>query len=42
LWNHLISETDEPENKWTLVPDGDYVAFNGEWKKGSILDKLYN
>lgn len=40
--DHLISETDEPENKWTYVPDGDYEAF--EWKNGQWLhiDKLYN
>jgi hypothetical protein len=34
LIDHLISETDEPENKWTLVPDGDYEGFrweNGRW-----------
>jgi hypothetical protein len=34
LVDHLISETDEPENKWTLVPDGDYEGFkweNGRW-----------
>jgi hypothetical protein len=40
--DHLISETDEPENKWTYVPDGDYEAFkwqNGKWMH---IDKLYN
>lgn len=40
--DHLISETDEPENKWTYVPDGDYEAFkwtNGRWIH---IDKLYN
>ncbi|HSU28853.1 MAG TPA: hypothetical protein VLJ68_10755, partial [Chitinophagaceae bacterium] len=34
LVDHLISETDEPENKWTLVPDGDSEGFkweNGKW-----------
>ncbi|HEV8507176.1 MAG TPA: hypothetical protein VGQ53_17315, partial [Chitinophagaceae bacterium] len=32
--DHLISESDEPNNKWTYVPDGDYEAFkwqNGQW-----------
>ncbi len=40
--DHLISETDEPENKWTYIPDGDYEAF--EWKNGKWMhiDKLYN
>jgi hypothetical protein len=40
--DHLISETDEPDNKWTYVPDGDYEAFkwqNGQWIH---IDKLYN
>ena len=34
LVDHLISETDEPDNKWTYVPDGDNEAFkweNGKW-----------
>jgi hypothetical protein len=34
LVDHLVSETDEPENPWTLVPDGDYEGFkwqNGKW-----------
>ena len=34
LVDHLISESDEPENKWTYVPDGDNEAFqweNGRW-----------
>lgn len=40
--DHLISETDEPKNKWTYVPDGDYEAF--KWQNGKWLhiDKLYN
>jgi len=40
--DHLISETDEPENKWTYVPDGDYEAF--KWQNGKWLhiNKLYN
>ena len=40
--DHLISETDEPDNKWTYVPDGDYEAFkwqNGKWMH---IDKLYD
>src|SRR5262249_54046623 len=40
--DHLISETDEPDNKWTYVPDGDYEAF--KWQNGKWLhiDKLYH
>ena len=40
--DHLISETDEPEKKFTYVPDGDYEAFkweNGQWVH---IDKLFN
>lgn len=32
LVDHLISESDEPEAKWTYVPDGDYEGF--KWKNG--------
>jgi hypothetical protein len=34
LVDHLISETNEPDHKWTYVPDGDNEAFkweNGKW-----------
>ncbi len=40
--DHLISETDEPEKKFTYVPDGDYEAFrweNGQWVH---INKLFN
>ncbi len=40
--DHLISETDEPENKWTYVPDGDYEAFKWQNGKWIHIDKLYN
>jgi len=42
LIDHLISENDQPDNKWSYVPDGDYEAFiwqNGKWMH---IDKLYN
>ena len=32
LVDHLISETDEPDKKWTYIPDGDYEGF--KWEKG--------
>ncbi len=41
LVDHLISETDEPENPWTFVPDGDYEGFkwqNGRWVH---IDKVF-
>jgi len=34
MYDHLISETDEPAKKFTYVPDGDYESFkwvNGKW-----------
>ena len=34
LLDHLISETNEPQKKYTLIPDGDYEGFiwkNGQW-----------
>ena len=34
LVDHLISETDEPDNPWTYIPDGDNEAYkweNGKW-----------
>jgi hypothetical protein len=40
--DHLISETDEPQNKWTYVPDGDYEAFKWQNGKWIHIDKLYN
>lgn len=34
IYDHLISESDEPDRKETFVPDGDYEGFtwqNGQW-----------
>lgn len=34
MYDHLISETNEPAKKFTYVPDGDYEGFkwvNGKW-----------
>lgn len=42
LVDHLISESDEPDNPWTLIPDGDYEGFkwtNGKWVH---VDKVFN
>ncbi|UAY53478.1 hypothetical protein [Ferruginibacter albus] len=41
VFEHLISETGEPEKKYTLVPDGDYEGFkwaNGKW---NYIDKIF-
>ncbi|MGZ8554471.1 MAG: hypothetical protein ACXWV8_13750 [Chitinophagaceae bacterium] len=42
LVDHLISETDEPENAWTLVPDGDNEAFKWENGKWVHVDKAFD
>lgn len=41
LVDHLVSETDQPELKWTLIPDGDqegYKWVNGKWQH---IDKVF-
>lgn len=42
IYDHLISESNEPNKKYTLIPDGDYEAF--EWKDGTWqhIDKLFH
>ena len=40
--DHLISEINEPNKKFTLIPDGDYEGFawkNGQWVH---IDKIFN
>lgn len=32
IFDELVSETGEPNKKWTLVPDGEYEGF--KWKNG--------
>jgi hypothetical protein len=35
IYDHLISETNEPSKKYTYIPDGDYEGFkweNGKWR----------
>lgn len=39
---HLQSETNEPQKKWTYIPDGDYEGFlwkNGKWVH---IEKVFN
>jgi hypothetical protein len=42
IYDHLISESNELQKKYTLIPDGDYEGF--EWKNGQWLhiDKVFN
>lgn len=39
---HLISESNEPQKKWTYVGDGDYEGF--KWKNGKWVhvEKIFN
>jgi len=39
---HLVSESNEPNKKWTLVGDGDYEGF--KWKNGKWIhvEKIFN
>ncbi|TDX02302.1 hypothetical protein [Dinghuibacter silviterrae] len=42
IFDHLISESNEPEKRYTLVPDGDYEGFrwvNGRWVH---INKVFN
>ncbi|MFT4018440.1 MAG: hypothetical protein QM668_15860 [Agriterribacter sp.] len=42
LFDHLIPENNEPEKKYTYVPDGDYEAF--KWQNGRWIhvDKVFD
>lgn len=42
LVDHLVSETNEPENSWTLIPDGDNEAFKWENGKWMHVDKAFD
>lgn len=42
IFDHLISETNEPGKRYTLIPDGDYEGFkwtNGQWLH---IDKVFD
>lgn len=42
LYDHLISESNEPKKRYTLIPDGDYEGFqwtNGQWLH---IDKVFD
>lgn len=42
VFDHLISETNEPDRRETYIPDGDFEAFkwqNGQWVH---VDKVFN
>lgn len=39
---HLISESNEPKKKWTLIGDGDYEGFVWKGNKWMHVDKVFN
>lgn len=42
IYDHLISESDEPDKPYTFIPDGDYEGFkwlNGQWLH---INKVFN
>jgi hypothetical protein len=42
LVDHLVSETNEPDNPWTMVPDGDNEAYKWENGKWVHIDKAFD
>jgi hypothetical protein len=42
IYDHLISESNEPAKKYTYIPDGDYEGF--KWVKGKWqhIEKVFN
>lgn len=41
LVDHLVSESDQPELSWTMVPDGDQEGFKWENGKWMHIDKVF-
>ena len=42
VFEHMESETNEPNKKWTYVPDGDYEGFKWVSGKWMHVEKLFN
>jgi hypothetical protein len=42
VFEHLISESNEPQKRYTLIPDGDYEGFKWEKGKWVHINKLFN
>jgi hypothetical protein len=39
---HLVSESDEPKKKWTLIGDGDYEGFKWKGGKWVHVEKVFH
>ncbi len=42
IMEHLISESNEPKKKFTLIPDGDYEGFKWQNGKWNYITKVFN
>lgn len=42
LIDHLVSENNDPEHKWTYVPDGDQEGFKWENGRWIHINKVFN
>ena len=42
VMEHLISESNEPNKKWTLVGDGDYEGLRWIGGKWVYISKIFN
>lgn len=42
VFEHLISESNQPNKKWTLVGDGDYEGFRWQEGRWVYVNKIFN
>ncbi len=42
IMEHLHSPSNEPNKKWTLIPDGDYEGFKWDNGKWNYVSKVFN
>jgi hypothetical protein len=42
VFDHLISESNEPQKRFTLIPDGDYEGFKWQHGKWEHVEKVFN
>jgi hypothetical protein len=42
VYDHLVSENNEPDKQYTMVPDGDYQGFKWQNGKWVLVDKVFD
>lgn len=42
IMEHLVSNSGDPNKKWTLIPDGDYEGFRWQNGKWNYVNKIFN